>query len=178
MIAEQLHHLLVDISSLKHDPANARTHNRKNIEAIKASLDLFGQRTPIVAQRSTMVVRSGNGRLAAAKELGWDKIACILVDDDNATATAYAIADNHTATLAEWDDEILTRLLDDVDEDIKNMLKIDVPKIAEDEALDTEQQLGSDLEYKVVVDCLGEAHQAELLSDFENKGLKCRALIS
>jgi len=33
------------------------------------------------------------------------------VDDDPVTATGYAISDNRTAELAEWDDEVLGRLL-------------------------------------------------------------------
>jgi len=59
------------VSSLSNDPANARKHNDRNIEAIIASLRRFGQQKPIVID-STGVVRAGNGMLEAAKRIGWE----------------------------------------------------------------------------------------------------------
>jgi ParB-like chromosome segregation protein Spo0J len=87
------------------------------MEAIVASLSRFGQRTPIVVQRKGMVVRAGNGRLEAAKRLGWQQIAAVVVDDDSVEAVSYAIADNRTAELAEWDSETLASLLDTLPKD-------------------------------------------------------------
>jgi DNA modification methylase len=57
------------------------------------------------------IVRAGNGTLEAAKRLGWEKIDCVRTELNGADATAYAIADNRTAELAEWDDEILAATL-------------------------------------------------------------------
>lgn len=110
-IAEGLRQLAISTQDLTHDPANARKHSRRNIESIAASLRQFGQRKPIVVQQEGMIVRAGNGTLEAARSLGWDKIAAILVDDDNVTAAAFAIADNRTAELAEWDDDTLASVL-------------------------------------------------------------------
>ena len=110
-IAEGLRQLAISTQELSHDPANARKHSRRNIESIAASLRQFGQRKPIVGQQEGMIVRAGNGTLEAARSLGWDKIAAILVDDDNVTAAAFAIADNRTAELAEWDDDTLASVL-------------------------------------------------------------------
>lgn len=118
-IIEDLSALAVDISLLVPDPANARTHNTKNIEAIKASMTKFGQRQPIVIQKDGMIVRAGNGRLQAAKELGWRKIAALVIDDDNITATAYAIADNRSGELAEWDEDALEKILRELDDDLQ-----------------------------------------------------------
>jgi hypothetical protein len=100
--------LAVPIEELSHDPANARTHSPRNIEAIKTSLRQFGQRKPIIVQADGMLVRAGNGTLEAAKQLGWTSIAALVVDEDNVTATAFALADNRTAELAEWDFEALS----------------------------------------------------------------------
>lgn len=115
MIAPQLHPLIVPVESLHHDPANARRHGERNLETIKASLAQHGQLKPIVVQRQGMIVRAGNGTLAAAKSLGWTEIAATVVDMDNATAVQFAIADNRTAELAEWDSETLATLLDGMD---------------------------------------------------------------
>jgi ParB-like chromosome segregation protein Spo0J len=89
------------------------------MEAIKASLARWGQRQPIVVQRNGMVVRAGNGRLEAAKAIGWTHIAAVVVDDESADAVAFAIADNRTAELAEWDTETLATLLDTLPQEVK-----------------------------------------------------------
>jgi ParB-like chromosome segregation protein Spo0J len=110
-IDPSLEALAVPIAGLAFDPANARKHDRRNLDSIKGSLSLFGQRKPIVVRRQGMVVIAGNGTLESAKELGWARIAAVVVDDDTATATAYAIADNRTAELAQWDNDTLGTLL-------------------------------------------------------------------
>ena len=98
------------VSDLVADPANVRKHDSRNIEAIKGSLVRFGQQKPIVVDGAGVVV-AGNGTLAAAKALGWDKIATICTDLAGPDATAYAIADNRSAELAAWDDDALAKQL-------------------------------------------------------------------
>ena len=98
------------VADLSNDPANARKHDDKNIDSIIASLRRFGQQTPIVIDASN-VVRAGNGTLEAAKRLGWDSIECVKTDLKGSDAIAYAIADNRTAELAEWDSDILAAQL-------------------------------------------------------------------
>lgn len=102
-IAEALRGFAVPIDSLTPDPKNARKHDERNIESIRQSLIKFGQRLPIIVQRQGMIVRAGNGRMQAAQKLGWTHIAAIVVDEADAEAAAFAIADNRTAELAEWD---------------------------------------------------------------------------
>ena len=92
----------VPIDSVYADPANVRRHPERNIDTIKASLARFGQQKPIVVDADG-VVRAGNGTLAAAKALGWATIKIVRTDLRGVEATAYAIADNRTAELAEWD---------------------------------------------------------------------------
>lgn len=120
-IAEPLRGLAVPIASLTLDPANARKHGERNMEAIVASLNRFGQRTPVVVQRKGMVVRAGNGRVLAARSMGWQHIAAVVVDDESVDAVAYAIADNRTAELAEWDNETLASLLNTLPEEARGV---------------------------------------------------------
>ena len=132
MIAKQLlNPVTVKICDLHADPANARKHGTKNLDAIKASLHKFGQRKPIIVQREGMIVRAGNGTMEAAKALGWTELAAVIFDEDNATASQYAIADNRSAELAEWDDETLASLLDGMDEQSKDLLGFDQQDIDE-----------------------------------------------
>jgi len=130
-IADQLQHLALPIDSLHPDPANARMHSQTNLDAIKASLARWGQRAPIVVQRQGMIVRAGNGRLAAAKALGWSKIAALVVDDSSIEAVAYAIADNRTAELAEWNDEVLAQLLQSLPDEALPDTGFDAADVAE-----------------------------------------------
>ena len=94
------------LDKLTLDPVNARTHDKRNIEAIKTSLEKFGQQKPIVVDADN-VVRAGNGTLIAARELGWETISVVRTTLAEAEALAYAIADNRTAELAAWDAEAL-----------------------------------------------------------------------
>jgi ParB-like chromosome segregation protein Spo0J len=100
----------VPIDSLSFDPANVRKHGERNLATIKASLLRFGQQKPIVVDANG-VVRAGNGTLAAAKALGWKEIAVVRSTLAGSEATAYAIADNRTAELAEWDEDALAETL-------------------------------------------------------------------
>lgn len=118
-IAEALRHLAVPIETLAHDPANARTHGEQNLASICASLRRFGQRLPLVVQREGMIVRSGNGRLDAALSLGWTHIAALIVDEADAEATAWALCDNRSSELAEWDDARLASLLKTMPQDVR-----------------------------------------------------------
>jgi site-specific DNA-methyltransferase (adenine-specific) len=95
------------LTDLVSDPNNARKHDEKNLAAIKGSLTQFGQRKPIVIQGSTVI--AGNGTLEAAKQLGWDEIQVVRVPEDwtKDQAKAFALADNRTAELATWNEQVL-----------------------------------------------------------------------
>ena len=145
----------VMIDELDCDPANVRAHDSKNLDAIKSSLKRFGQLKPIVVNEKGIVI-AGNGTLTAARALGWDSINIITTELDGVNATAYAIADNRTGELAEWDNEALAKQL--------SALQI------EDEAL-VEAAGFSDAELTALVDevvgePLNEMASGRLASDF------------
>ncbi len=102
----------VALSALHADPANARSHDDRNLAAIAASLKQFGQAEPLVVQRSTGKVIGGNGRMTAMKALGWTECDVVELDLDDTQATALGIALNRTGELAEWDLPALTKILE------------------------------------------------------------------
>ncbi len=113
----------IDISTINSDPANVRKHGSRNLESIRASLKRFGQQKPIVVD-SDLICRAGNGTLEAARSLGWTTIAVVHSDLNGSEATAYAIADNRTAELAEWDQDALAEQLSSIqihDADLANI---------------------------------------------------------
>lgn len=113
-IIEPLRALAVPIAKLSPDPENARKHSQQNLDAIKASLRDNNQYLPLIVQEEGMIVRVGNGRLQAAKELGWTHIACAVVPMERVDAVKLALADNRTSELAEWDFEVLSSLLQEL----------------------------------------------------------------
>lgn len=110
-ITEQLRGLAVEINTLTPDPDNTVTHDSKSIAAIQRSLERFGQDQPLVVQEEGMIVRKGNGRLAAARELGWTHLAAVVVTEDNLAAVARSIADNRSGEFRNWDYTKLVELL-------------------------------------------------------------------
>jgi len=106
----------VNIDSLRLDPDNARKHSDKNLDAIAGSLKRFGQRKPIVVTGANIVI-AGNGTLEAAKKIGWSQIVVAYVPADWSfeQARAYALADNRTAELGEWDNDKLAMQLIELD---------------------------------------------------------------
>jgi len=100
----------IPLEQLHNDPANVRKHGEQNLAAIKASLARFGQQKPIVVNRDGVVV-AGNGTLMAARALGWRTVKAVRTGLEGAEATAFAIADNRTAELAEWDESALQQQL-------------------------------------------------------------------
>lgn len=103
--------LAVDIESLATLEGNPR---RGDVEAVARSLARFGQRKPIVVRASDRQIIAGNHTWLAARQLGWPKIAAVLVDDDTATSQAFALADNRTAELGSYDDALLLELIQSV----------------------------------------------------------------
>lgn len=111
MILPDLENLAVEIGELELLPGNPR---KGDVDAVSRSLEQFGQRKPIVARRGDRTVIAGNHTLQAARRLGWDKIAVVWVDDDDASAKAFALADNRTAELGGYDEEALLALIEEV----------------------------------------------------------------
>jgi DNA modification methylase len=110
----------IPIGDVHLDPANARAHKKKNLDAIKGSLTKFGQQKPIVIGKNNVVI-AGNGTLEAAKSLGWSEINVVRTELEGPDAIAFAIADNRTGELAEWDAGVLAetlKSLQDIDFDL------------------------------------------------------------
>jgi DNA modification methylase len=96
----------VSPQSLRPYGGNARTHSKKQIKQIAQSILRFGFLNPLVTCRG--VALAGNGRLAAAVQLGLESIPIIAVESlSEAERRAYVLADNRLAELAGWDPDIL-----------------------------------------------------------------------
>lgn len=166
----------IPITSLSADPSNARLHPQRNLDQITASLRRFGQQKPIVVDANN-TVRAGSGTLAAAIKLGWETIQIVRSDLARTELTAYAIADNRSAELAEWDTDVLARTLDDPEIGDVGFDDAELAKLAGQADPDDPAPTLGDEKWLIVVTCENEAHQAELLERFAGEGLGCKALI-
>jgi ParB-like chromosome segregation protein Spo0J len=111
MISQELEGMAVPLQELVTHPANPR---RGSVETIMESLKRFGQVRPIVVSHDDGMILAGNHTFLAAAELGWDKIACVMVDLPEDEATAYMLMDNRSGDLATWDDVGLAEVLADM----------------------------------------------------------------
>jgi len=107
---KHLHDLKVQylpVTGVKPDPRNARTHPRKQIEQISASIGAFGFTNPLLIDESAVLI-AGHGRLAAARKLGLELVPVIeLKGLSEAEKRALKLADNKIAQNAGWDVELL-----------------------------------------------------------------------
>jgi ParB-like chromosome segregation protein Spo0J len=97
---------LLALSELKPYPNNPRV-NDDAVDAVAKSLREYGFRQPIVVDSDGVII-CGHTRFKAAQKLGLAKVPVhVATDLTPGQIRAYRIADNQTATLAEWDYELL-----------------------------------------------------------------------
>ena len=109
-ISKDLRPLARPISELTVDPENLRTHPKRNRDLLHKSMAKYGQRRPAVVRADGMLIEAGNCMLEVAAQLGWTHLAVVVEDDDEDAAREYALLDNRTAELAEWDPSLSSAL--------------------------------------------------------------------
>jgi ParB-like chromosome segregation protein Spo0J len=122
---------------------NPRTHSDDQVGQIAASIREFGFTNPILLDGENGII-AGHGRLAAAKELGLEKVPCIdLSHLTEEQKRAYVIADNKLALNAGWNEELLRLELTDLKEMGANLelVGFDAMELAD-------IMLGKDVEFK------------------------------
>ena len=107
--------MAVSVKDIKEDPRNARAHNERNLATIKKSLEVYGQRKPIVVNKTTGIIEAGNGLYRAAVSLGWPEVAVVYVNDDEDYAKGYAVMDNKSSDLSGFALPTLRDVLEELD---------------------------------------------------------------
>jgi DNA modification methylase len=94
------------LSDIKPYPSNPR-HNDQAVDAVAASIQAFGFRQPIVVDEQGEII-VGDTRYKAALKLGLEAVPVhVAVGLTPAQVKAYRIADNKTAELATWNQDLL-----------------------------------------------------------------------
>jgi DNA modification methylase len=95
------------LGDLTVNPRNARTHSKKQVQQIAASIREFGFLVPIVVDEDGTIL-AGHGRVEAAKLLKMATIPTVGVGYlTPARKQAFMLADNRLAELAGWNEELL-----------------------------------------------------------------------
>ena len=110
---------------------NARTHNAEQITQIASSIKEFGFNNPILIDKDNGII-AGHGRLEAAKKLNLAKVPTIRLDHlTDQQRKAYILADNRIAVNSDWDTELLSLELKDLDAEFNlTMLGFDDKELA------------------------------------------------
>lgn len=90
-------------------------NNDKALEAVKESIRRYGYNQPIVVDTENVII-AGHTRYKALRQLGYKSIAVVVLDIDEDKAKQYRIADNKTAEMSEWDDDLLMFELREIEE--------------------------------------------------------------
>mgnify|MGYP001022807749 CR=1 FL=1 len=104
----------VAIDDLRPDPANPRGISDSELEALTRSLRAYGFVQPILARREDRMVIGGHQRLLAARRLGMKTVPVTFVDLTVEQARTLNLALNRIS--GTWDEELLARLLDDLNQ--------------------------------------------------------------
>jgi ParB/RepB/Spo0J family partition protein len=125
--------IYLSIKDIKPYEKNPRQISQEAIEKVANSIREFGFKVPAIVDKNNVLV-CGHTRFLAAKKLGLKEIPCIMADDlTEEQIRAFRIADNKTAELSEWNQELLS-------EEIANIFDIDM------------NDLGFDLKEKIKED--------------------------
>lgn len=94
--------------------ANNPRHNSKAVPAVKESILKFGFKVPIVIDKNNTIV-CGHTRFYASKEIGLEKVPCIVADDlTQEQIDAFRLVDNRTSEFADWNFDKLAEELSEL----------------------------------------------------------------
>lgn len=104
----------MNITDLRTPEKNVRKHNENQIREFCRSLEKFGQIRPVVVDENN-VVYCGNGLVAAAKSLGWEKIDVLRKTGmSEADKKKLMIADNRIYSLGYEDFDAINEMLEEI----------------------------------------------------------------
>ena len=112
----------INVDSLHPWEANPRLNDHA-VDAVAESISSFGFNVPILCDQNLTIV-AGHTRWKAAQKLGMERVPVIVVEMTDAHRRAFAIADNKTAEIADWNFPKLREVLEELrseDVDVKSL---------------------------------------------------------
>ena len=84
--------------------------NDEAVDAVAESIKSFGFNVPILCDQQFTII-AGHTRWKAAKKLGMKSVPVIMLELSEAQRDAFAVADNKTGEIADWDYPRLRKIL-------------------------------------------------------------------
>lgn len=104
----------IETGKMKLNPKNPRK-NDSAVDTVAKSIEKYGFKNPLIAD-SNLVVYCGNTRLKAARKLKLSTVPVIIADDlTHEQIREYALIDNKSGEIAEWDNDLLWEELEELD---------------------------------------------------------------
>lgn len=157
------------IDELKLNPNNARK-NDCAVNTVALSIQKYGFKNPLIIDEEG-IVYCGNTRLKAAKQLGLEEVPCIVANDlTEQQIREYALIDNKSNEIAEWDLDILQEELDVLD-----LSKFDLDWEVEDFITENEKFKEPKYEITIVFDNIDDLMRIrESIENFNYKNIRMK----
>jgi len=155
-LGEKLQVEYVAIDSIKEYEKNPRK-NEAAVEGVAESIKKFGWTQPLVVSKDGIIC-AGHTRFKAAKLLNLKEVPVARLPLNRAEFKAYNIADNKLSELAEWDHDLLSEVMRE--------LQIEDEKFLKDLGFD-EKEVDRYLNFKEIE---GDDNLEDLLIDDEHAG--------
>jgi site-specific DNA-methyltransferase (adenine-specific) len=136
------HVAIEEITPFDRDPRK----NDDAVDAVARSIEAFGFNCPIIVGPDNRIC-AGHTRWKAAKKLGLETVPVVKVDGlTGEKFLAFKIADNQTARLAQWQDDLLAELLKILSSSTINMDSLGFSKDELDARLSESAEINWDTE--------------------------------
>lgn len=177
---------------------NPRRHPAYQREALRGSLDTLGWYDVVIENQRTGELLDGHARIEEQLTKDENALVPVLVVDMSQEEQDLALMEHDFITLlATYDKNALENLLHDVntdnealqqlaasmsDDNLQSLINSVSGNVANfdglgGDALDSDP-VPIDLQYQILIECQTESKQLELLSQLNELGIECRALIS
>ena len=164
------------ISELKEYESNPRLINDEAVDKVAASIKEFGFKVPIIVDEDNVIV-AGHTRKLAAQSIGMDEVPVVIADDlTEDQIKAFRLADNKVSEFSEWDFDLLSAELDELDMDMDDF---GFDEIGDENNFEQEEDTSTvDLDENVVivVEADTEDKLEEIFTELVEEGYQCRLL--
>ena len=128
-----------------------------SVPQVENSIKMYGFQQPIIIDKNNNIV-AGNAVYLAAKNLGYTKVPCVVLDDlSDEEIKQYKIADNKTSEFASWNEQKLktelsylsspTEMQPFFDENINRMIGFSDPVLRSEPSSDDVRVVKTQIEY-------------------------------
>lgn len=161
------------VTDLKPYDKNTRKHKKLDVDNIAKSIEKYGMNDAIGIWGEDNVIVEGHGRLEACKKLGIETVPVVRLDHlTDEQRREYAIAHNATAELSEWDLDVLSDELAELD---LSAFDFDFGVSLDEDDTETKEreEIALNESVSVVVECSDDEEAEAIFEKLNEEGYKC-----